>query len=292
MRRILVTGANKGIGFAIAERILEEAEDTMVFLGSRDPGRGEAAAEKLRQAGAGRPDRIHVVKIDVASDESVEQAAREVQDVCGDESLYGIVNNAGIGIGSSDLRHVLNVNTRGVRRVCSAFIPLLADGGRIVNVTSAAGPNFVSTCSHERQAFFTRPEVTWSEIDTLMQECTEIADDAGAFSSRGLGDGSPYGLSKACANAYTIHLAREYPQFVVNACTPGFIATDLTLQFERARGKRPEDLGMKSPREGASSAIFLLFGVPEGSGHYYGSDAERSPLDRYRAPGSPPYTGD
>ena len=29
----------------------------------------------------------------------------------------------------------------------------------------------------------------------------------------------------------------------------------------------------------------------EGSGHYYGSDAKRSPLDRYRSPGSPPYEG-
>ncbi len=292
MRNILVTGANKGIGFAIAERILEEAEDTIVFLGSRDSGRGEAAAEKLRHAGADRADRIHVVDVDVASNESVERAAREVRDACGSDGLYGIVNNAGVGIGSSDLRGVLNVNTRGVQRVCNAFIPLLADGGRIVNVTSAAGPNFVSTCSHEQQVFFTRPDVTWSEIDAMMEECSAIAGDAEAFSSRGLGDGSPYGLSKACANAYTLHLARENPQFVINSCTPGFIATDLTRQYEEASGRRPEELGMKSPREGANSAIFLLFGEPEGSGHYYGSDAKRSPLDRYRAPGAPPYAGD
>ena len=48
---------------------------------------------------------------------------------------------------------------------------------------------------------------------------------------------------------------------------------------------------MKKPEEGTRSALHLLFGKLEGSGHYYGSDAERSPLDRYRAPGSPPYTG-
>ena len=49
---------------------------------------------------------------------------------------------------------------------------------------------------------------------------------------------------------------------------------------------------MKSPADGARSALFLLFGEPEGNGRYYGSDAVRSPLDRYRAPGDPPHTGD
>ena len=101
MRRILVTGANKGIGFAITERILEEADDTFVFLGSRDRGRGEAAAERLQQAGAGRADRIQVVEIDVASDQSVDRAARQVRDACGGQALYGIVNNAGIGLRSN-----------------------------------------------------------------------------------------------------------------------------------------------------------------------------------------------
>ncbi|WP_171181384.1 SDR family NAD(P)-dependent oxidoreductase [Ruegeria sp. HKCCD8929] len=292
MRKILVTGANKGIGFAIAERILEEADDTFVFLGSRDRDRGAAAVESLRQGGVGRTDRIQAVELDVASDEAVGRAAQAVRDACGGEKLYGIVNNAGIGFGSNDLRNVLNVNTRGVHRICTTFIPLLADGGRIVNITSAAGPNFVATCSREQQGFFTRPDVTWGEIETLMEECIDIAGDAEAFSSRGLGDGSPYGLSKACANALTLHLAREYPQFVINACTPGFIATDLTRHYVEGSGKSPEDLGMQSPRGGANSAIFLLFGKPEGSGHYYGSDAKRSPLHRYRAPGSLPYTGD
>jgi hypothetical protein len=37
--------------------------------------------------------------------------------------------------------------------------------------------------------------------------------------------------------------------------------------------------------------MHLLFGTLPGTGHYYGSDAKRSPLDRYRAPGSAEYTG-
>ena len=48
---------------------------------------------------------------------------------------------------------------------------------------------------------------------------------------------------------------------------------------------------MKAPEFGTLSTLFLLLGNPQGSGDYYGSDAKRSPLDRYRAPGSPEYTG-
>jgi hypothetical protein len=88
-----------------------------------------------------------------------------------------------------------------------------------------------------------------------------------------------------------VQLAREYPQLMVNACTPGFIETDLTRPFAAMRGVSPAEMGMKSPREGTVSPLFLLFGTPHGSGHYYGSDALRSPLDCYRSPGDPEFMG-
>jgi hypothetical protein len=78
----------------------------------------------------------------------------------------------------------------------------------------------------------------------------------------------------------------------VNACTPGFIATDMTRHYAESQGKAPAEPGMKTPADGTRAPLFLLFGALAGSGHYYGSDARRSPLDRYRAPGSPEYTGE
>ena len=50
-------------------------------------------------------------------------------------------------------------------------------------------------------------------------------------------------------------------------------------------------LGAKTPDEGTVAPMFLLFGEPEGNGRYYGSDAQRSPLDAVRKPGSPPFEG-
>ena len=66
----------------------------------------------------------------------------------------------------------------------------------------------------------------------------------------------------------------------------------MTKPMAMSAGKTPAEMGMKSPEEGASTSVFLLMGNPEGSGHYYGSDCHRSPIEKYRSPGDPPYTGD
>lgn len=297
MRRILVTGANKGIGLAIVEAILSEQADTFVYLGSRDVARGSAAAAELVRAHPDWKGRVEAVTIDVASDASVAQAARRVAESLRGDKLYGIVNNAGIGGGPHDHALVLGTNTLGVRRVCEAFVPSVdPQGGRIVNVTSASGPTFVATCSPERQRFFTDEQITWPRLQAVIDECIALSREAssgdkGAFAAKGLGDGSPYGLSKACANSYTMLLAREHPSLRVNACTPGFIETDMTRHHAQSSGKSPAALGMKTPADGARSALHLLFGSLQGNGRFYGSDGKRSPLDRYRAPGSPEYSG-
>lgn len=292
MRRILVTGANKGIGLAIVEAILGAHADSFVYLGSRDAGRGRAAAAALDRAHPGHGARLEVVALDVSDDASVRAASERVQQSLVGEVLYGVVNNAGIGGGPNDHAAVLETNTLGVRRVCEAFLPLLEPrGGRIVNVTSASGPSFVASCSPERQRFFTDEQITWPRLAAFIEECLALSGDPAAFAAKGLGDGSPYGLSKALANSYTLLLAREHPNLLVNACTPGFIETDMTRHFTRSSGKSPAELGMKPPADGARAPMHLLFGALDESGRFYGSDAKRSPLDRYRSPGSPEYTG-
>lgn len=294
MRRVLVTGGNKGIGLAIVTAILTEEEDTFVLMGSRSLERGEAAQRDLLAEHPALAERLVVLELDVASDDSVSQAVAHVRQRFGAETtpLHAIVNNAGIGADSASLAEVLNVNMLGVRRVAEGFLPLIdPERGRIVNVTSAAGPNFVAACSKERQKFLTDPSIEWAQLRAFLDECLAIEGGKQGFAERGLGDGNAYGLSKACANSYTLLLAREHPNLHINACTPGFIESDMTVGYARTRGKTPQELGMKPPAAGARAPMFLLFGELEGSGRYYGSDAQRSPLDRYRAPGTEPYRG-
>ncbi len=253
-----------------------------------------AAVHSLRALHPGAEHRVAYLKIDVSSDESV-RAAREAvaASLPGDgAALYGVVNNAGIGLGSHDMAQVVNVNTLGVKRVCDAFLPLLGNGGRLVNVSSASAPRFVSGCSAARQAFFQDAGIEWPALQALIDEVVALGDDTAGFEKLGLEPHNPYGFSKACVTLYTLLLAREHPHLVINACTPGYIETDLTRPAAKSRGVSPADMGMKPPEHGTVAIMHLLFGAPHGSGHYYGSDARRSPLDRYRAPGSPEYTGD
>lgn len=292
MRRIVVTGANKGVGLAVVEAILAEHDDTFVFLGSRDAGRGRDAVDGLVKAHPAWKARVEALAIDVSDDRSVAEAAKRVADRCAGAPLYGLVNNAGIGNGAGGLEAILQTNTLGVQRTCEAFLPLLdATNGRIVNVTSASGPIFVAGCSAERQRFFLDASLDWATLKSFVDDCVATGGDKDALAAAGLGTGSHYGLSKACANTYTQILARERPALRINACTPGYIATDMTLPGGVPAGKSAKDMGMKTPAEGARAPMHLLFGALAGNGWYYGSDSKRSPLDRYREPGSAEYTG-
>ena len=110
-----------------------------------------------------------------------------------------------------------------------------------------------------------------------------------------------YGLSKALLNSYAMILARENPHLQVNACSPGMIATDIMgnslpwwvpIPNSVIRFLVTAIMGAKTPDEGTLSTMYLLFSDEiDGNGRYYGSDAKRSPLDKYRSPGSPPYCG-
>lgn len=278
MKSILVTGANKGIGLAVVEAILAEQPGFRVLLGSRDRGRGEAARARLVEADPGLRERIEVVELDVSREASVGDAAKTIEA----SNLHGLVNNAGAILGS--VGEVLEVNVRGIRRMVDAFAPRMQPGARIVNVTSASGPNFVARCDPERQAFFTDETISWDRLDAFMRECEGLDD----LTTLGMGGGAAYGLSKACANALTLEQAKRFPDLVVNACTPGYIETDLGR--ETLGGRTAQEAGMKQPADGARVIMKLLFDAPRGSGHYYGSDGLRSPMDHYRAPGSPEYT--
>jgi NAD(P)-dependent dehydrogenase (short-subunit alcohol dehydrogenase family) len=293
VRRILVTGANKGIGLAMTVAILERDTDTSVVLGSRSLERGRAALASIVEAHPEWAPRLQVLELDVSSGQSVEQAAAELKaSLVGEPApLYGIVNNAGVALDSNELQAMFNVNVFGIHRVCQAFMPLLdSSSGRIVNITSASGPNCVSGCRQERQHFLTDQNIEWSTLQAFMEDCVNTGE--GQLATMGLTDGEGYGLTKACANSYTMWLARENPQLRINACTPGWIETDMTRPGAESAGKTGAELGMSPPSEGTRSAMYLMFDDPKGNGRYYGSDAVRSPLDRYRAPGSPPFMGE
>jgi NAD(P)-dependent dehydrogenase (short-subunit alcohol dehydrogenase family) len=135
---VVVTGASTGIGAACA---LDCAGRGMtVFAGVRDPQAGEALTEK-----GGRS--LIPITLDVTDELSIMRSVEVVQRVVGEGGLGGLVNNAGIVIGSPleviplpQLRKQLEINVIGQIAVTQAFLPLLRRGrGRIVNMGSIAG---------------------------------------------------------------------------------------------------------------------------------------------------------
>ena len=135
---ILITGASTGIGAACAIGCARRG--MTVFAGVRNLNAGEALQA---QAGAA----IIPVQLDVTDQESIARAAESVERRVGARGLYGLVNNAGIAIGSpleliplAQLRRQLEVNVIGQVAVTQAVLPLLRQArGRIVNMGSIAG---------------------------------------------------------------------------------------------------------------------------------------------------------
>jgi len=303
---ILVTGGNKGIGLAIVETLLKQLPEALVLLGSRDAGRGENAVASVKaKLGSGVEGRVKLLLLDVTSQESVDQALEVVK--AEHSSIYGVINNAG-GMGGGP-RNTIDLNTYGVRRVCEAFAPLIQAGGRIVQVSSGSAPMFVEKCSPEMKEFCVKQDVTWKEIEghlikpflnLLESDCPEDrtkALESKGYGTRSEGNWGEYGLSKAAVNCYTIELGKRFPHITSTSCSPGFIETDLTRGFATRSGKTPQEMGMLTVEMGARCPVYLMTGDLASlpgftSGWYFGSDSLRSPLHKYRSPGTAAYGGE
>ena len=137
MPSILITGANRGLGFEFARQY--GADGWRVFATCRHPI-AAAALQELATAGV-----VRIIALDVTNLESVRQAATQIE-----EPIDIVINSAGIGgkrdqkTGNVDYeswREVLNVNTMGPLRVTEAFVDHLARSERklVVTITSGMG---------------------------------------------------------------------------------------------------------------------------------------------------------
>jgi len=136
-RVILITGANGGLGLAIARAFLQESPENIVWLGVRSR---REHADKLAQENAAR---CFCVTLDVTSPESWQQAVKEI--LAKHQRLDVLVNNAGshedallATMPQDSWRRVLATNLDGVFHGCQAVLATMISqhGGRIVNISS------------------------------------------------------------------------------------------------------------------------------------------------------------
>ena len=139
MTSVLITGANRGLGFEFASQYA--ADGWRVFAACRDP----AAASELQRL-AQNKNMLSIVALDVTDGESVRVAARQHKDVAIDVLINsaGIAGASGQTTGNVDYdswAHVLEVNTMGPLRVLESFIEHIARSERrlVVTITSGMG---------------------------------------------------------------------------------------------------------------------------------------------------------
>lgn len=186
----LVTGGNRGIGFAITQGLLQKSYE--VIITSRSLDKAKQAAQKLQSLG-----KVIPIELDVADDNSINKAIENLHQRI--NYLDVLINNAGIypdegvnilTIDRQLLEKTLNTNTLGAIRMVQELLPLLkkSNDARIVNVSSGFG-----------------------EINGLSS------------------DYPSYCLSKLALNGATIMLSQALrsENIAVNAICPGWVKTDM-----------------------------------------------------------------
>ncbi|KAG9467779.1 hypothetical protein GDO78_014310 [Eleutherodactylus coqui] len=136
---VFITGCDSGFGYLLAKQLDKRGMKVLAACLT------EKGAENLKKEASSR---LQTVMLDITDSESVSSAAKWATDIVGDAGLWGLVNNAGIGVPMSpnawqtkaDFAKVLNVNLLGSFDVTVNFLPLIIKArGRIVNLSSCCG---------------------------------------------------------------------------------------------------------------------------------------------------------
>jgi 3-oxoacyl-[acyl-carrier protein] reductase len=186
----IITGANAGIGKAIALKFIHAGANVAIFATNEE--RGNATVQEILSINASL--KVKFYKVDVSSKTQVDQAIADVLKEFGSVDI--LVNNAGIvrdnllmKMSEEDWDSVLNINLKSVYNTCHALVRnfIKARKGKIINITSVVGLN----------------------------------GNAGQTN---------YAASKAGMIGFTKSLAKELAArgINVNCIAPGFIETDMT----------------------------------------------------------------
>jgi NAD(P)-dependent dehydrogenase (short-subunit alcohol dehydrogenase family) len=220
MKRALVTGANRGLGLAIARELGQQGCE--VLIGARDLTRGEAVAKTLQEEGF----KASPIKIDLGDPESLEQASAKLAEI---GQIDILINNAGIAgnletekskldMGKSafaysreDLEETLATNFLGTHAVILALLPNLSETGQILNITVPVSQKY------------------WEPL--------------------------AYITSKAALNAMTFAMGHEFvrqkSQRQIFGIMPGAVATELN-------GAKPGGM-VQTAEEAAKNIVHFLF---------------------------------
>ncbi|KAI5941465.1 Carbonyl reductase [NADPH] 3 [Manis javanica] len=257
-RVALVTGANKGIGFAIARDLCRQFSGDVV-LTARDAARGQAAVQQLQAEGLSP--RFHLLDIDDL------QSIRALRDFL--RKHYGglnvLVNNAGVAFTDDDptpfdiqAEVTLKTNFFATRNVCIELLPIIKPHGRVVNVSCSAGAKALENCSEDLQEKFRCETLTEEGLVDLMKKFVE--DTKNEVHEREGWPNSAYGVSKLGVTVLSRILAqrldekRKADRILLNACCPESMKMDMAGAYSS-----------RTAEEGAETPVYLALLPPDAS---------------------------
>ncbi|OMJ21570.1 Carbonyl reductase [NADPH] 1 [Smittium culicis] len=236
MRLVVVTGANKGIGYAITKFLYaDSAIPSKIFLTSRNESLGLKAIDDIKNEfkGQNTASELFYHQLDVRNESSIIDFRNYLESNYGKKGIDVLVNNAGIshirdGVSADTEKDTIDTNYFATVNVTEHLLGLMNDKGRVVFISSTLG-SLTGNYSDALKQKFLAQDLTLQQLNDIENDFVEAAYK-GEAEKRGYLKGS-YPVSKTGVTAYARILARDYKsdprKLFFASCCPGWVRTDM-----------------------------------------------------------------
>lgn len=223
----VVTGANKGLGFAVVKGLCEKYGE-IIYLTARDENRGLEAVKRLKENGLEPV--FH--QLDISDKDSVKKFAEFIKAKHGGVDV--LVNNAAI-LEWDEIyptyeaaKRSIDVNYKSLLTIEQYLYPLLRDQARVANISSPCA-HLSNLKNNKWIDIFKNPNICEKEINKFVDEYLESVKYKTFNKNDFADDGkhAEYRVSKIAFTALSMVQQRKYPKIFINAVNPGHLKTDM-----------------------------------------------------------------
>ncbi|CAK89176.1 unnamed protein product (macronuclear) [Paramecium tetraurelia] len=233
LKTVVITGANKGIGFGILENLIQK-QSYKVIMACRSLELAQKSRTELIEKYNLSQDRIDIIELDISSSDSIDKFIQEFTTRFHSADI--LINNAAVAVKTDDfnfeiVQYTFKPNFYGTVELTEKFIPLLAQNGKIITIGSQVGNTKILE-SDDLVKRFKNPNITREDVFKLADEFQEHVKN-NTYKQNGWPSWG-YGISKLLINTYVKTLASnadvKHKHLQVYTCCPGWVKTDMAAE--------------------------------------------------------------